>query len=92
MPRKTRLLRPLRITNQTGLRHLIRQAQVACDRGPPPPMLIIHIILLLHALQVSIHPVVPLIPFLRLPKLTSPRSTENGVASLARVQVVQYAL
>lgn len=92
MPRKTRLIRPLRTTHRTGLRHLVRQAQVACDRGHLLPMFIIHIILLLHALQVSIHPLVPLIPFPRLPKLTFPRSTENGVVSLARVQVVQYAL
>ena len=95
MPRKTRLLRSRRITDRTGLHHLlIRLAQVGYDRDRPFQMLIIiNITPLLRAPQVPTHPLVtPSIPFPRLPKLIFPRSTENGVAFWAPVQVVQYAL
>jgi hypothetical protein len=89
MSKKTRLLRRRRIGLHLPLNRL---AQGARDRDRPFPRFIVHITLL-RAPQVSVHPLIrsPLILFPGLPKPTYPRSTGNGVASWAPVQVVQCA-
>ena len=95
MPKKTRRLRLRRILDRTGLHHpLIRPAQVGYDHDRPFQMLKVNITLLLCVPRVPIHPLVstPLIPSPRLPKPIFPRSTENGVAFWAPVQVVLYGL